>query len=615
MSLLIQLTIILAFALVMVPVTKRLGLPTLIGYVATGIALGPYVFDLIPLSIELKQLQHLGLLLLLFFIGMQLQPTRLMQLKLKDIQFASYALGLSILVLTMLGIWLFDLSILVSFIVSAALSLLSFSLLQQQIQLPKHFNPVLGQQVFNFGLIHSLWAVLLIACLPILIGFASPQHSFAYAMSVVAALSGLWLLQRYVLQPVFEYLEQTHTHELVLASAVLSASLSFIVLDALNIHDSLAALLAGFLISDSRFHKRIAQYSAPFKGLVFAAFFIVLGMSLPLSLLLEQPVFFALGLLVLLLVKLSMYLALARYFKASWLDSCLISSAFISSGEFGFILLYSAFASQLAPATVLEPYLLLLMLAFVLSPVLMLFSQRYLVPRFKTAALADNATETKFTAPTPLFIIGFGRVGQLVARVAHTQNIAFTAIDNHLPPAQDLSAYGGCLLKMDATDTQALQKLPLNAMQLAVIAVDDVEDNINIVRYLQLHYPDLKLLVRARDRHHAHLLSDLGIIHIWRETYLSALDLALNSLIHLGMQPQQAQDNIAQFRIHDQKLQRQQQQIEYDDIKLYQTQEAALAELHYLLAQDLSLKSQVSALTADDLKPDSALQQMKATDL
>ena len=615
MSLLIQLTIILAFALVVVPVTKRLGLPTLIGYVATGIALGPYVLDLIPLSFELKQLQHLGLLVLLFFVGMQLQPERLMQLKTKDVQFASFALGLSIFVFTTLGIWLVDLSILVSFIVSAALSLLSFSLLQQQIQLPKHFNPVLSQQVLHFGLIHSLWAVLLIACLPILSGFASPQHSLAYAMSVVAALSGLWLLQRYVLEPVFDYLEHTQTHELVLASAVFSASLTFIALDTLGIHDSLAALLAGFLISDSRFQPRIAQYSAPFKGLVFAAFFIVLGMSLSLALLIEQPVFFALGVFILLLVKISIYLALARYFKTSWLDSCLISSAFISSGEFGFILLYSAFASQLAPATVVEPYLLLLILAFVLSPVLMLLSQRYLVPRFKAVALADNAAEPKADLATPLFIIGFGRVGQLVARVAHTQNIAFTAIDNHLPPAQDLSAYGGCLLKMDATDGQALQQLPLNAMQLAVIAVDDVEDNINIVRYLQLHSPDLKLLVRARDRHHAHILSDLGITHIWRETYLSALDLALNSLIHLGMQPQQAQENIAQFRIHDQKLQRQQQQIEYDDIKLYQTQEAALAELHYLLTQDLSLKSQATAIVADDLTPDSALQQMKVNDL
>lgn len=610
MSLLIQLTIILAFALVLVPFTKRLGLPTLIGYVGTGIALGPYLLDVIPLSVELKQLQHLGLLLLLFLIGMQLQVPRLMQLKALDIQLPSYALGLSILLLSSIGIWCLDLSLLVSFIISSALILVSFSLLQQQIKLPKQFHQSLGQQLFNFGIVQSIWAVVLIACLPILAGFASPQHSLAYVMSIVAALSGLVLLQRYVLQPIFDYLDQTHTHELVLASAVLTASLSFIALDALGIHDTLAALLAGFLISDSRFHHRIAQYSAPFKGLVFAAFFIVLGMSLPLHLILEQPLFLALGLLLLIFIKTSIYFALARYFKVPWSESYLISTAFISSGEFGFILLYSAFASQLAPAHILEPYLLLLLLSFISAPLIMQFIQRYVLPRLHHQ---ENAAYSHELAD--LLIIGFGRVGQLVARVAHANHIGFSAIDNHIHPQQDLSAYGGCLIKMDASDEQALQQLPLADVKLVVIAVDDVEDNINIVRYLQLNYPDLQLLVRARDRHHAHLLRDLGIEHIWRETYLSALDLAQHSLQYLGVPQDRAQEHITQFRIHDQKLQRQQQHIEYDDIKLYQTQEAALDELHYLMQQDLQLKSQRSAATVDDLTPASALQQMKANDL
>ena len=611
MSLLIQLTIILAFALVLVPLTKRLCLPTLIGYVCTGIALGPLAFDLINMSVELKQLQHLGLLLLLFLTGMQLQTERLAGFSAPDLKLPSYAILSSIVLLSTLGVFVLNLSIVVSFIVSAALSLVSFSLLQQQLQLPQRLSTTLSQRLFNFGLVHSLWAVLLIASLPIFVGFDSPQHSLAYIMGVVAAMSGLFLLQRYVLQPVFDFLEKTQTHELVLASAVFTASLSFIALDALGIHDTLAALLAGFLISDSRFHSRIAQYSAPFKGLVFAAFFIVLGISLPLQLILEQPLFLGLGLASLLLIKICIYLAFSRYFKAAWQDSCLISTACISSGEFGFILLYSAFESQIAPTAVLEPYLLLVMLSFLLSPLLLLATQRYILPRLKTESQNQDST-----APTtPLLIIGFGRVGQLVARVAHLHQIPFTAIDNNLKQQPDLSPYGGCLLPIDATNAEALQQLPLSSMQLAVVAIDDVEDNINLVRYLQLHYPELQLLVRARDRHHAHLLSDLGIEQVWRETYLSALDLAMHSLNHLGIAEETAQDNLLKFRIHDQKLQRQQQQIEYDDIKLYQTQELALDELQYLFNEDRKLKIAPASATTADLNTSTDLEQMKVNDL
>jgi len=178
-----------------------------------------------------------------------------------------------------------------------------------------------------------------------------------------------------------------------------------------------------------------------------------------------------------------------------------------------------------------------------------------------------------------------------------------------------LSTYGGRLITLDATDFEQLAQLNLNAAKLAVIAIDDVEDNINIVRYLQLHHPDLKLLVRARDRHHSHLLRDLGIEQIWRETYLSALELATVSVQVLGIEREIAEHNVQAFRIHDQILQRQQQQIEYDDTKLYQTQDAAFNELYYLFNEDRKFKTTLPREASSDLEQCAALQQMKANDL
>jgi glutathione-regulated potassium-efflux system protein KefB len=611
MSLLIQLTIILAFALVLVPFTKHLGLPTLIGYVVTGILLGPYALDLISMSFELKQIQHLGLLLLLFLIGLQFSTTRLSQLRSYEIQLPSYALFIPVLIFALVGVFVLKLALLTSVIVAAALSLVSFSLVQQQVKSASLFNLKQRSQLFNFSLIHSLYAAVGIACLPLLSSISSPQQGLAYVMSVIAAISGLVLLQRYVLQPVFDLLENTKTHELILASTVFTASVCFIALDTLGIHDTLAALLAGFLVSDSRFYNRISQHMQIIKGLVFAAFFIVLGMSLPLDLLITQPAFLSLTLVGVFLLKTCVYLGLQRYFKSSWQDSSLVTSGLLSAGEFGFILLYLAFENQMASAHVLEPYLLVVMLSFLLSPLFTILTQRYLLPRLSQAPVSHNTQNIV----APLLIIGFGRVGQLVARVAHLHHIQFTALDNSLDSTQDLAAYGGHLFEMDATDPTQIAQLDLNQTQLVVVAIDDVEDNINIVRYLQLNYPDLQLLVRARDRHHAHVLAHLGITQIWRETYLSTLDLAKHSLHALGIKADDATKNLAQFRIHDQMLQRQQQQIEYDDIKLYQTQEAALDELLYLLQQDCHLKTALDSADATHLAHVAKLQQMKANDL
>ena len=609
MSLLIQLTIILAFALVLVPFTKRLGLPTLIGYVVTGILLGPYALDLISMSFELKQIQHLGLLLLLFFIGTQFSTARLKQLRPRDLQLPSYALFISIIVLSLIGIFGLHLSILVSSIVAAALSLVSVSLVQQHTQLQSSINSIQRHRLLNISLVHSLYAAIFIAFMPLFSSVSSPQQGLAYVMSLIAVTSGLFLLQRYVLQPVFHFLAKTQTNELLLASVVFIASLSFITLETFNIHDTLAALLAGLLVANTNFYSRITAHIHALKGLVFAALFIVLGMSLPLHLLLEQPIFLSFGLISLIAIKVLIYLGLNRYFKTTWQDNLVTTSTLLSAGEFGFILLYIAFENQIAPAHILEPYLLLLIFSFLVSPVAVAVTQRYLRMRIQPTLDASNQITS------PLLIIGFGRVGQLVARVAHLHNIKFTALDNNLDSAQDLTYYGGHLVKMDATEATQIEQLNLNQMQLAVIAIDDVEDNINVVRYLQLHHPELQLLVRARDRHHAHLLSDLGITKIWRETYLSALDLAAHSLEGLGIQADDAQKNMAQFRIHDQMLQRQQQQIEYDEIKLYQTQEAALDELLYLLDEDCLLKAALHPTTPVDLAEHAQLQQMKANDL
>lgn len=605
MSLLIQLTIILAFALVLVPTTKALGLPSLLGYVMTGMLLGPFALDLVDMSLELKHIQNIGMLCLLFLIGMQLQPARLLKMTAKNVQLPVAAVLIFIAVATIVGVLALDLAVLPSLVISSALSLASVTLLPQlKSQLPQ----TLQHQLSQFALVHSLIGALFIALLP-LSQMLSPQHGLAYVMSLVAAITGLYLLQRYLLEPVFDFLARSKTQELIFASAIFTASLSFIVLNALGIHPTLAALLAGFLISDSRCHSNLNHSFKPLYGLVFAAFFIVLGLSLPLQLIIAMPMFFALGLIALFLLKGLLYFALSRYFQATWHNNISTASALLGSGELGLIVLYVAFEQHISTASVLEPYLMLLMLSFLLSPCVFIGIQRYVLPR-----IPDQQHTLATPIHTPLLIIGFGRFGQLVARIAHLQQTPFIAIDSHVQGELELERYGGSLHLLDATDASQFEQLDLRTVQVAVLAVDDVEDNLNIVRYLQLHHPEIELFVRARDRHHAHLLRDLGIQHIWRETYLSALELAEQSLAHLHQSTNATVPTVADFRLHDQQLQRQQQQIEYDDTKLYQTQTATLDELAYLFAQDAEFKAKYAAQFQHHCTLQTS-QQMKPNDL
>jgi glutathione-regulated potassium-efflux system protein KefB len=591
MSLLIQMTIILAVALLLVPLTKRCQLPTLLGYVLTGILLGPHVLEVIPSSYQLHQLQHLGILLLMFIIGLELRPQRLGELQQREVALTGYALLTSAGIGIGLSHGLLKLDLISSVCIGVALSLLSVSLLGQQLR-GSVSTYASTQRMMKLGWVHALAGMFCLALLPLLVNEYSPQQGLAYVTSFVAALSGLFLLNRYVLRPVFNVLAKTGTHELMLASAVFTASLVFILLDTLGLHQVLAAFLAGLLISDSLFRPQLQQSIEPFKGLIFALFFIGLGLILPLPLFLEQYPFIVLGALTLIAIKTLVYFGWALYFKYSWQDSRRISTHFAQAGEFGFVLLYLTLSLKLSSAEIVEPFLLMLLLVLFIHPLWLGFTRLlgHLWSKLPQKVDRDAEQQTHSTPhpPTPLLILGFGRFGQIVGRIAHLNHVRFHALDNALAAHDVIPTEAGRLFALDATRAEHLKQAGIEAAQVVVVAIDDVEDSMNVVRYIQLNYPQLKLLVRARDRHHAHLLRELNVQHLWRETYGSALELAQVSLTHLGLAPEQAQQQVHAFREHDQALQSAQQQIEYDEMRCYQTHELAIDELAYLFAEDLA---------------------------
>ena len=247
------------------------------------------------------------------------------------------------------------------------------------------------------------------------------------------------------------------------------------------------------------------------------------------------------------------------------------------SGELSFLLLKIAESEQLLSKEILQPTLLIIFGSMLLTPLLFWLMNTKILP-----LMQKKAPKHAHDVPQhPILIVGFGRFGQVVARALHAQGRQFSVIDSNQPDADFIEQYGHHFLDADVTQVENLRAAGIEYCQLLIIAIDDVEDSMNLARHLRLNYPDLSLLVRARDRHHAHLLHDLGIQHVWRETYLSSVDMAQQALIETGCSTADAQVQISQFQQQDQQLLNQ-SLWSHDQYATMDHYPNALAELEYL---------------------------------
>ena len=386
------------------------------------------------------------------------------------------------------------------------------------------------------------------------------------------------------MRPFFRFVAKSGAHELITAVGLFIVLAVVGLMDVLGISTTLGAFLTGVLLADSEFRHELEASIAPFKGLLLGLFFMTVGMTTELSLFVDIPWFIIGGALALLLIKMISLTAIARYLKNSWRNSLLLATCLAQGGEFAFVVLAVAKSENVVQQAVLEPITLIVTLSMVLTPLLYWLMQAQILPRFspKTLPEYDDIPDEH----NPVIIAGFGRFGQIIARVAHLQHLSFTAIDSNLDKVDFVRNYGGQLYYGDATQPDILRAAGIEQAKVFVLAIDDIEDSINVARHIRLNYPNLKLLVRARDRHQVHLLRDLGIEHIWRETYLSSLGMAYHMLCDLGISDEDAYKSIELFRDYDEKLLAQQQQIYTDEQKIYETHRNALAELEHLFESD-----------------------------
>ena len=584
MSLLLQITIFLGASLLLVPLLKRFGIATVLGYLFTGILLGPDVFNIASDPEAIQELAEFGVILLMFLIGLELRPQRLWSMRSSIFGMGSLQVGLTGLVLALGSFFALQQGIAASIVIGFALALSSTAFVLQMLSEKQQLNTTYGQQSFSILLFQDMAAIPLIAVIPLLAGTESSHHGIAYFAAIIATFSGLFLFSRYLMRPFFRFVAKSGAHELITAVGLFIVLGVVVLMDVLGISTTLGAFLTGVLLADSEFRHELEASIAPFKGLLLGLFFMTVGMTTELSLFVEMPWFIIGGALALMLIKMASVTAIARYLKNSWRNSILLATCLAQGGEFAFVVFSVAKSENVVQQAILEPLTLIVTLSMVLTPMLYWLIQSQILPRFnpKTIPEYDDIPDEH----NPVIIAGFGRFGQIIARVAHLQHLSFTAIDSNLDKVDFVRNYGGHLYYGDATQPDILRAAGIEHAKVFVLAIDDIEDSMNVARHIRLNYPQLKLLVRARDRHQVHLLRDLGIEHIWRETYLSSLGMAYHMLCDLGISDEDAYKSIELFRDYDEKLLTQQQQIYTDEQKIYETHRNALAELEHLFESD-----------------------------
>lgn len=589
MSILLQIALVLAIALFMVPLSHKLRLPTVLGYLLTGLIIGPSALALISASEVMQTFIQISLLALMFWIGLQLRPQRILQLG-QPLWFMVILQVLSTTLIFGLLAWFFlDQNLVSSIVIGLAGSLSAMTLVTQFLNNQQQLATSYGQSAYANTLIHALIAIPVIAAIPLFAGVSSTEHGIAYFAAMMATFTGLFLCNRYFMQPLYRWIAKSGRHELHSIVAIVIFLGLLVLMDTLGLNLYLAALFSGMLLADSDFRISIEKSLQPFSGLLIGLAFISLGMSLQFADVLTQPGLIIAGTLSLILIKFAITLGLSRYYQHSWRNSTLLAASVAQSGEFAFLALIIALSLQIITPTLLSPLMWMASISMLFTPVFYWLLHNQILPRLDRqnhlAATFDIESLPPNTAP--ILLIGFGRFGQIIARILLQQQQKFSVMDSNIEATELLTSYGITFYQANATEPETLAQAHLDTVQHVIVAIDDIEDSLLTIRHLRLNYPDMSLWVRARDRHHVHLLQELGVERIWRETYASALELSQCLLGQLsGLSEEQAQQKIHEFHTHDQKLLNRQFHPDTESPFNFAGSRNTLAELEHLLAQD-----------------------------
>jgi len=549
--------IYLGAAVFVVPLSKALGLGSIIGYLVAGIAIGPWGLGLVTNVEDILHFAEFGVVLMLFLVGLELEPKRLWSLRRPIFGWGSAQVLACAAVLFLVG-WGLGQSWRVALVAALGLSLSSTAIALQVFGERNLLPTSSGQAGFSILLFQDVAAIPILALLPLLALDAAngPQvgglERALRGLEIIAVIAGIVVGGRLALRPLLRWIARSKTPEIFTATSLLLVVAIAALMQFIGLSMALGAFLAGVLLAESEYRRELETDIEPFKGLLLGLFFIAVGMSIDFGVLLDHPGLMALVVAGFMALKFAVIYGLAKAMGVPYQQRPVFTLLLAQGGEFAFVV-FQAAGPDVLPHAVASFLIGAVALSMLLSPLLLVAIDKWVMPHYSAHA-PTTLEEISEQQTAEVVICGFGRYGQIIGRLLTAQDVSITVLDHDPDTIEALREFGIRVFYGDATRLDLLRTAGAATAKVLVVAVDDMEQSLKIVDLAQEHFPGAKLVVRARNVNHLYQLLDRKIDFIEREVFESSLRSARSVLEALGWPAHEAREDAMRFRVRNIEL-------------------------------------------------------------
>jgi glutathione-regulated potassium-efflux system ancillary protein KefC len=615
-SWLINSLIYLAAAVVVVPLSKALGLGSIIGYLAAGIAIGPWGLALVTDVQSILHFAELGVVLMLFLVGLELEPDRLWSMRRPIFGWGTLQVLACTAILFIAAYTIFHwagglkASWEVLLVACLGLALSSTAIALQVLGERNQLNTPSGQSAFAVLLFQDVAAIPILALLPLLAAQTAQGDGNAWleALKAVGAVAGIVLGGRLLLRPLFRWIARSKTPEIFTAASLLLVLAIAALMQFVGLSMALGAFLAGVLLAESEYRRELETDIEPFKGLLLGLFFIAVGMGIDFGVLLQSPWQIAALVIAFMGLKAVVIYTMARTMQLSFQDRPLFTLMLAQGGEFAFVVFQQAVGLKIFTPEVGSVLVGVVALSMLLSPLLLVAIDKLLLPRYAHCGV-PQMDEISEQQQAPIIVAGIGRYGQIVLRVLAASGYKATVLDHDAEQIEGLMRFGYRAFYGDATRLDLLRTAGAATAKVLIVAIDNVEQSLEIVDICKEHFPQLQLVVRARNVQHYYQLRAKGVTLVQRELFESSLLSAEQVLQVLGHSAADAHTSAQRFRSHNLA------QIEVawphhkDEERLISIAKAGRQQLEELMAQERAVTLlPTDAVATNQVTPERSIQ-------
>ena len=580
----------LSAAVLAVPLARLLGLGSIIGYLAAGIAIGPWGLKLVTDPQAMLEFAEFGVVLMLFLVGLELEPRRLWSLRRPIFGWGSVQLfGSAALIAGLAAALGVDWRL--ALVAGLGLGMSSTAIGLGALRERNLMATSAGQSVLSVALLQDIAAIPILAIVPLLVvagtgPAADAGSAWLGAAKALGVIGAIIFGGRLLLRPALRWIARSDTPEIFTAAALLLVVATAALMQSVGLSMALGAFLAGVLLAESEYRRELETDIEPFKGLLLGLFFIAVGMSIDFAVVLASPALVATVVLGFLLIKTLVLMAMARAMPVPLAEAPVFVMLLAQGGEFGFVVFQTALGASVISPQASSLLVAAVAISMLLTPLLLVLNDRLLAPRLAARAQGVKLDEIADEQQAPIIICGFGRYGQIVGRLINANGLAATVLDHDSEAVASIRRFGWPAFYGDATRLDLLRVAGAAQARVIVVAVDDVAQSLAVVDLVQAHFKQASLVVRARNTTHWYGLHARGVQHIERETLDSALMSGRTVLELMGWERHAARNQALRFRQHNIELLHQMAPHQGDEQKLISVTQQGRQQLEELWSRE-----------------------------